>query len=755
MKKLTLLAFAILAVIIVSCSKEAFDMNATQESTDFLENPDLVCSISESKDADVYDPETGTKTTLTMNDSDQYEITWDANDEIAVTDGTNLAYYTSISAGQRQSKFVCKRGDKLDLTKELIAAFPSNLIKKDESNKVYYSMNVVNEVGDITNIHIYPMMAKGGMVNDEIKLVFRNLASIVRFKVSRNNLAFTDPININSLEVNTDKAVAGEFEVDWGVDEGGVSVPQIKMSADESKTSKVIKFTGFNNVLPETGTVILTAAIAPETYSTFNAVVGVITHNTTSGISQSGKGYIKMKSGKTINLARSNYYDITKKVHFDFIDLSPAAATNYRNCTGNCLMISQPGAVNTTDINMCQYYSFSVLNTGNHFWKQFGSISNLKNSNIKDEDWNNMVVHNDDSGHADDWVVEIIWQDRYNDGKPLIQFLGTEYGELSVTYHGFQNCNLRAVAYGNTVIGIRKVINGVKQPYSWSYHVWAFDGAQDALNPFFRTHAYYDETLSAGPSMMRLNLGAISAAQPQSAGNPDECGLFYQWGRKDPFPHPDHFYRANVDEGTITKQNFEVETLPAQCKNQSGIWVSVTHPGRFYSDWADVYEIKTYSQAHLGDVAYWIENNNWTFDQPGTDPNFKQPLFEPSSLGTRVPNNSLYKNTQFRCSSAGNYYKFLVDKNVEEIYPKDGYLGSNGQYNTDNGNNIATYYWTRALANSNPTAWAQSLCTTSTSWIGVNPTSNLYKNINPSRACHIRLQRRTPDFDPRTYKKTK
>lgn len=732
MKKLTILAFAMLMMLFASCSKD--DLNV-QNNQEFIDNPELVCSTDATKPTNSYNPEDGTKTTLTLNGESNYEITWDAKDEIAVTDGTKLAYYQAVSAGEKTSVFVCKSGDKLDLTKELVAAYPSNLIKKEEG-KIVYSMDVVNKVSDITSIHNYPMMAKGRLVDDEIKMVFRNVGSIVRLKVSRNNPGFTDQIKINSLEVTTDKAVAGEFSVSWTVGSDGVSVPTIKMSDDEDKTSKMIKFSGFEKVLPEEGSVTLCAVIAPETYSNFQAMVGAKTTNTTAGTTQSGYGYIKLKAGKTISLLRSNYYDITKSVSLEFIDLNPAAATSYRNCTGNCLMISVPGAVGEKG----QYYAFSVLCNGNHFWRQFGPNSDLRNSNIKDEDWNNMIIHDDKAGHVDEWVVEIIWQDRYNNGKPLIQFLGTEYGELSVKYHGFRNLTLRAVAYGNTVIGLRRVINGVKQPFSWSFHVWAFNGNFDEFTIRHDLHGLGDQH---NPKLMRLNLGAMDVNDP---------GLYYQHGRKDPFPNPDNYYKANVADGTITKSSFEVETLPTQCKNgKYGTWVTVTHPGRFYSDWCLVTEMH---QSDFQAIANWLENKNWTFDQPGhtVNPNFKQPLFEPTSLGLKVPDNHTYEHAQWRCSSGKEYYKILIrtNPNLEEKYPKSGYLSSSGVLQSHD--SYGTYYWMKHLANEEPTAWAGHLAGTSTTGTSIGHGSDSFNvHINPSRGCHIRAALITTAFDPQTY----
>lgn len=73
----------------------------------------------------------------------------------------------------------------------------------------------------------------------------------------------------------------------------------------------------------------------------------------------------------------------------------------------------------------------------------------------------------------------------------------------------------------------------------WSWHLWlaAFD--PDA------TMQVYDN----GFRMMDRNLGAFV----NTPGELDAIGLFYQWGRKDPFVGPDKVYTASP--GTVNEQN--------------------------------------------------------------------------------------------------------------------------------------------------------------------------------------------------------
>ncbi len=59
----------------------------------------------------------------------------------------------------------------------------------------------------------------------------------------------------------------------------------------------------------------------------------------------------------------------------------------------------------------------------------------------------------------------------------------------------------------------------------WSWHIWILCGMENPMEPtnYFRGDPWY---------LSDINLGATS----KEVGNVDSYGLYYQWGRKDPFP---------------------------------------------------------------------------------------------------------------------------------------------------------------------------------------------------------------------------
>ena len=84
-----------------------------------------------------------------------------------------------------------------------------------------------------------------------------------------------------------------------------------------------------------------------------------------------------------------------------------------------------------------------------------------------------------------------------------------------------QGMSLRTgMTYGNAVIGLLDS-RGV---CIWSWHIWSVDYEIEATA----------QTYASGAVFMDRNLGALATDCTQAAAK----GLYYQWGRKDPFPYP-------------------------------------------------------------------------------------------------------------------------------------------------------------------------------------------------------------------------
>lgn len=86
---------------------------------------------------------------------------------------------------------------------------------------------------------------------------------------------------------------------------------------------------------------------------------------------------------------------------------------------------------------------------------------------------------------------------------------------------GNVNFRVQAEANCNAVIALRDADGNI----AWSWHIWCT--VEDPMSP---THYGRNDAWL----MSARNLGALSGEQ----GNPATCGLYYQFGRKDPFPGP-------------------------------------------------------------------------------------------------------------------------------------------------------------------------------------------------------------------------
>ncbi len=85
---------------------------------------------------------------------------------------------------------------------------------------------------------------------------------------------------------------------------------------------------------------------------------------------------------------------------------------------------------------------------------------------------------------------------------------------------------------GNAVVVVRspKYNNNI----IWSWHIWVTNYDRDT-DTDLAANTFYDSINNKYYTFMDRELGAISN-QP---GTADAYGLFYQWGRKDPFPGAD------------------------------------------------------------------------------------------------------------------------------------------------------------------------------------------------------------------------
>lgn len=242
-------------------------------------------------------------------------------------------------------------------------------------------------------------------------------------------------------------------------------------------------------------------------------------------------------------------------------------------------------------------YTVPIKERINKFWESSQGRIN--------PDWNNYMVNG-----ANEWVAEVIWQDI---DKQVIKFC-MEDGSLTDTFVGGAHGESFSIvttneAVGspcNVLIGVRSTKpdwDAFKDGYMWSWHIWITD-----YNPYsdevkgweqdkysyqvtgghLHKYASFDElTMYDGKFIMDRNLGStMYKFTPYSGVTNDEVkaavGLYYAYGRKDPFPGVGIY-----DINGTSKRFFDGENKPdgygiSLQFGPAAIHASVTKPFNFY-----------------------------------------------------------------------------------------------------------------------------------------------------------------------------
>ena len=175
---------------------------------------------------------------------------------------------------------------------------------------------------------------------------------------------------------------------------------------------------------------------------------------------------------------------------------------------------------------------------------------------------------------------------------------------------------------GNAVIAVMDVNSNIL----WSWHIWLTDQPKGQV--------YYN---NAG-TMMDRNLGATSAT-PSDVGV-EEFGLFYQWGRKDPFLGFAPIYDESTESESESEQEYHYDSRP-EAKS------TITWPSAVSSN----YSCGTIEYAIAHPTTFITENDNnydWYYSYSGTDntrwttSEKDKSIYDPCPPGWRVPNGGEY-----------------------------------------------------------------------------------------------------------------
>ncbi|MDE6140189.1 MAG: hypothetical protein K2F95_04485 [Alistipes sp.] len=318
--------------------------------------------------------------------------------------------------------------------------------------------------------------------------------------------------------------------------------------------------------------------------------------------------------------------------------------------------------------------------------------------------------------------VELLWQTSSN----LIKYLTFKDGIASFYLEKDTDDDgneIDAVIPGNAVIAARNAAGDI----IWSWHIWVTtsDPAADAIT-------------IAGTDVMNRNLGAELNSNGDTDGEKilESYGLYYQWGRKDPFVGPAEYnFKGNSDARVFNalarRLYFEYEDNDALTGTMD---YAVAHPMSFIKGYKD----NAYDWLHAQhDDTLWSAGGSKTDNDPCPD-------------GWRMPDAGLF--TALTISAADDQLDWTEAKamygwHLEEIATGKTYFFSaagrrnylNGVLDNVNANEERPlpwtgYYWTCGTVGDNSQAMFFDLNTVTRTYNGYEPQRALQRaNATPVR----------------------
>ena len=303
-------------------------------------------------------------------------------------------------------------------------------------------------------------------------------------------------------------------------------------------------------------------------------------------------------------------------------------------------------------------------------------------------------------------TLERVWGIRNNYAKPTVTSIlpdgnFTKKGN-TITITGGTNV-------GNALLAL-KASDGT---ILWSWHIWVVDDLAD------QTYT----NCEGQPTFLDRNLGATSNVY----NNKYSIGLYYQYGRKDPFvirtdaftvvTKSGDYYTADVEITDVVVRNSDNSNMSWTIKNPNKRIVytetaAVSPPAGFYNWLSPTAEIES-NWGSPGKVT--------TVDECAASKGGYKTIYDPCPEGYRVPDYYYFTGltSENGVGESGKGVKFTVANGVEAVYPLPGTLsvGNTG----DKGvfyYNYRGFYWTTALTDKAAIGFLYSSDTFHTSSLG-------------------------------------
>ena len=387
--------------------------------------------------------EAASRTMLSGNDSDGYDVLWQSGDSITVVDGAlHAGVYTTTSTTTR-GEFTYARGTEAN-TPDYKAYYPASIYNGGTptlpDTQAYTEGNIAQS----------PMYAESSTPS----LSFTNLCGILRLRITTSQ----GTQNVRYITVSADEPMSGAFSFSENAAVISSGTAGVTLDCGPSGTAIGSEAKDFYIAVPA------------NTYSNLKITV------TTSSFAQQTK-----TANKAIVVSRSQITPVS----LGFNNLEVAYTNLSALETANSYIVGEAGA-----------YKFKANVAGN-------GVASLSGVSL---------------GIGPISSADLLWATLGTEIVPssseLIQNVSYENGYVYfVTGREFRE--------GNALIAVRDASSNIL----WSWHIW-FES--DDLEAMAQKYWNGDSHI-----LMDRNLGATSNCY--SEDNFFDAGLYYEWGRKDPF----------------------------------------------------------------------------------------------------------------------------------------------------------------------------------------------------------------------------
>ena len=678
MKKRILFFTMIAAALTFSCQKAELEDNGVvdngnNEVVDFVPGPGRILAVTPSGEAE-------TKVAFgTANDDGSIPVVWVNGDAIKVYSENNTTGAEYTFEGTDASSAVFTGAPVEGETR--YAVYPATRAKDMKDGKVGVSFADLQQKqlfhstlkNNSNNLKYMPMWAKE---TAEGVFTFENLCGAVAFR-------FNDYQELRGMKIT-----------------------------NVTLTSKSVNISGWGYVDPATGEITLYGSDESDRYISVNNDKSEgpydIANTKNKSINDAGKtGFIMAlpagtyPAGDLTVTITDNFGRVFEQVVSSELVIRPGEMRTFPTLSftfsygkANCIVVKKG---ETISFDAAPYYSFSK----NLSVDSMKPVMTVKVENGEDVEAVKTLVPFCEEGTT----LERVWGIRNNYAKPTV---------TSVLPNGnfTKDGNTITITGGTNVGNALLALKASDGTILWSWHIWVVDDLAD------QTYT----NCEGQPTFLDRNLGATS----NEYNNRYSIGLYYQYGRKDPFV-------IRTDAFTVTKSgdyytaDVEITDVEVRTSDNSNMSWTIKNPNKRI----------VYTAAASGTPPKGFNNwlnpeseiyNNWgspgkvtSVDECAVSKGGYKTIYDPCPEGYRVPDYYYFTGltSENGVGESGKGVKFTVANGVEAVYPLPGTLsvGNTG----DKGvfyYNYRGFYWTTALTDNAAIGFLYSYNTFHTSSLG-------------------------------------